>query len=205
MFIIFEYTTMLKRLDIVAAALILGLAIGCKKEAATTTEITEPVTETPADTTVPAPPKPIKVYTNDTVTVNAYEFDNGLDYYLNQKNDTTYVVNFWATWCVPCVQELPHFEKINAKYKENKVKVILVSLDMAKMIDTKLLPFINQKQIKSQVLLLRDPDADSWIPKVDSTWSGAIPATVIYNKDMRKFYERSFTYDELEKEISNFK
>jgi thiol-disulfide isomerase/thioredoxin len=150
------------------------------------------------------PPKPLKVYSNDTVSVKAYDYA-GLEYFLTQKNDTTYVVNFWATWCVPCVEELPNFEKINANYKENKVKVVLVSLDMVKMIEGKLLPFIKNKQIKSEVLLLRDPDADSWIPKVDSTWSGAIPATVIYNADNRKFYEKSFTYDELEKEISNFK
>ncbi|WP_235894406.1 TlpA disulfide reductase family protein [Flavobacterium zepuense] len=193
------------KIPVIAGVMLLcSFAISCK-ERADNTEIT---TQEPAipivDTTIIQPPKPLKVYSNDTVSVNAYEY-SGLEYYLKQKNDTTYVVNFWATWCVPCVEELPNFEKINAKYKENKVKVILVSLDMAKMVETKLLPFINQKQIKSQVLLLRDPDADSWIPKVDSTWSGAIPATLIYNKDMRKFYERSFTYDELEKEISNFK
>jgi len=193
------------KIPVIAGVMLLcSFVISCK-EKADNTEITtqEPVTPT-VDTTTIKPPKPLKVYSNDTVLVNAYEY-SGLEYYLKQKNDTTYVVNFWATWCVPCVEELPNFEKINAKYKENKVKVILVSLDMAKMVETKLLPFINQKQIKSEVLLLRDPDADSWIPKVDSTWSGAIPATLIYNKDMRKFYERSFTYDELEKEISNFK
>jgi thiol-disulfide isomerase/thioredoxin len=128
-----------------------------------------------------------------------------LKYYLNQKNDTTYVVNFWATWCVPCIEELPNFEKINAKYKENKIKVLLVSLDMPKMIESKLLPFITKRQLKSEVILMRDPDQNTWLPKVDSTWSGALPATLIYNKDMRKFYEKSFTYDELEKEVSNFK
>ena len=185
------------------------LTVSCKKETVkqadaedtiANTNITAPV----ADTLTPTLTKPIKVYTNDTISVNAYEYE-GLKYFLNQKNDTTYVVNFWATWCVPCVEELPHFEKINAKYKANKVKVILVSLDMPKMVESKLLPFITKKQIKSQVLLMRDPDQNTWLPKVDSTWSGALPATLIYNKDIRKFYEKSFTYDELEKEVSNFK
>jgi thiol-disulfide isomerase/thioredoxin len=149
-------------------------------------------------------PKPLKVYTVNGVSVNAYDF-NGLEYFLNKKNDTTYVVNFWATWCVPCVEELPYFEELNEKYKKDKVKVLLVSLDMAKMVESKLLPFIKEKQLKSDVVLLRDPDQNTWLPKVDSTWSGAIPATVIYNKDKRQFYERSFTYKELEKEVSNFK
>jgi len=196
----------IKRTYLLAAAMAIMVAISCKKEVSTPDPEQTNTVDTPevVKDTLPRLPKPLKVYSNDTVSVKAYDYA-GLEYFLKQKNDTTYVVNFWATWCVPCVAELPNFEKINANYKKNKIKVILVSLDMAKMIDTKLLPFIKEKQIKSEVLLLRDPDADSWIPKVDSTWSGAIPATVIYNSEMRKFYEKSFTYDELEKEISNFK
>jgi len=196
----------LKRISLFVVLFIITLLFSCKKEVSNDApKEPETVPEIVEDTiAVPKPPKPLKVYSNDTVSVPAYDYA-GLEYYLRQKNDTTYVVNFWATWCVPCVAELPNFEKINTNYKKNKIKVILVSLDMAKMIEPKLLPFIKEKQIKSQVVLLRDPDADAWIPKVDSTWSGAIPATVIYNSEMRKFYERSFTYDELEKEISNFK
>jgi thiol-disulfide isomerase/thioredoxin len=147
---------------------------------------------------------PLKVYTADGMSVKAYNYE-GLKHFLNQKNDTTYVVNFWATWCVPCVAELPHFEALNEKYKDNKVKVLLVSLDMDKKIESQLIPFIKKRQLKSEVVILRDPDADSWISQVDSSWTGAIPATLIYNKDQRKFYEKSFTYDGLEKEVSNFK
>jgi thiol-disulfide isomerase/thioredoxin len=196
----------INKMPAVLAFSIFALVASCKKE------VSDPlnkVTDSPlekADDTIAVThyPKPLKVYSNDTVSVRSYDYA-GLEHYLTQKNDTTYVVNFWATWCVPCVEELPNFEKINSNYRKNKVKVVLVSLDMAKMIETKLLPFIKQQQLKSEVVVLRDPDADSWIPKVDSTWSGAIPATVIYNSETRKFYERSFTYDELEKEISNFK
>lgn len=146
-------------------------------------------------------PKPVKVYTNGKTTVKAYEWD-GLEYFLNQKNDTTYVVNFWATWCVPCVKELPAFEQLAQKYKSQKVKVILVSLDMHKQAEARLLPFIERQKIKSKVLLMRDPDQNTWVPKVNADWSGAIPATVIYNKDKRSFYERSFTLSELEKELN---
>lgn len=149
-------------------------------------------------------PAPLKVYTADGISVKAYNYE-GLKHFLNQKNDTTYVINFWATWCVPCVAELPHFEDLNEKYKDNKVKVLLVSLDMDKKIESQLIPFIKKRQLKSEVVILRDPDADSWISQIDSSWTGAIPATLIYNKDQRKFYEKSFTYDGLEKEVSNFK
>lgn len=156
------------------------------------------------DKTTVTAPKPINTYTNGEISVDAYSFD-GLEHFLSKNNDTTYVVNFWATWCVPCVEELPHFEKLNAEYKDEKVKVLLVSLDMHKMIESRLLPFIKENNLQSDVVVLRDPDADSWIPKVDGKWTGAIPATVIYKGDKRNFYEKSFTYEELEKEINNFK
>lgn len=147
--------------------------------------------------------KPTSIYNKDGVHVNSYDFKS-FEPYLNIQNDTTYVVNFWATWCAPCVQELPHFEKITSDYKDQKVKVLLVSLDFKKQVESDLLPFIKRKDIQSQVVHLSDPDANAWISKVDSSWSGAIPATVIYNKNKRKFYEQSFTFDQLQSEIKLF-
>src|SRR5690606_6809447 len=49
--------------------------------------------------------------------------------YFQKKNDSIYVINFWATWCKPCIKELPAFEKIASEYADKKVKVLLVSLD----------------------------------------------------------------------------
>lgn len=147
--------------------------------------------------------KPIDVYKKEGVSVKAYNFKT-FEHYLHIQNDTTYVINFWATWCKPCVAELPNFEKLNTQYKGQKVKVILVSLDMKKQVEKSLLPFIKRKNLQSEVVFLNDPDADSWIGKVDKNWSGAIPATVIYNKVNRKFYEQSFTFEALEKELKQF-
>jgi len=117
--------------------------------------------------------------------------------HLHFSSDTTYLVNFWATWCTPCVDELPVFEKIGKEYSEHKVKILLVSLDFPKQIESRLIPFIERHQIRSEVLVLNDPDANKWINKVDPDWSGAIPATLIYNRKGRNFHEGSFTYDEL--------
>ncbi len=96
-------------------------------------------------------------------------------------NDTIYVVNFWATWCVPCVEELPYFEKIDSLYKDKKVKVILVSTDFKKDIDSRLVPFIEKKKLKCEVNFLDELYDNEWIPKVDSLWQGNIPATRIYS------------------------
>ena len=148
--------------------------------------------------------KPTQVFTKDGITINSYDF-KAFETYLKQENDTTYIVNFWATWCAPCVAELPNFEKIASDFKNQKVKVILVSLDFKKQVETSLIPFIKKHDLQSQVFHLSDPDANAWIGKVDSTWSGAIPATVIYNKNRRKFYEQSFTFEQLQSEITQFK
>ena len=116
---------------------------------------------------------------------------------LHQNNDTVYVINFWATWCRPCVAELPHFEKLNSEYSYKAVKVILVSLDFADDIETRLKPFINKRNIKSQVILLNETDPNNFIDKVSTKWSGAIPASYIYKGSEAEFFEKSFTYEEL--------
>ncbi|WGD35166.1 TlpA disulfide reductase family protein [Olleya sp. YS] len=130
---------------------------------------------------------------------------NELEVYLAAKdNSKTYVVNFWATWCAPCVKELPYFEKLNKDYANKKVEVILVSLDFPKHLETKLKPFLAKHKLKSEVILLNDVDSNTWIPKVDKDWSGAIPATIIYNQKKTLFYEHSFEYEELETELKQF-
>ena len=124
---------------------------------------------------------------------------NIVDYFGN-----VILVNFWATWCKPCVEELPSFEKIYDKYKGQNVEVILVSLDFPKKVDDVLVPFIEKNKLKSNVILLDDPKQNRWIPKVDKDWSGAIPATIIINENNRSFYEKSFTFIELEDQLKGF-
>lgn len=135
-------------------------------------------------------------------SLEIYDFQ-GIEKFLTTTDDKVYVVNFWATWCAPCIKELPYFEKLNKEYSD-KLDVILISLDFPKNYDSKLKPFIQKHQLKSRVMALNDPDANTWIPKVDKSWSGAIPATLIFNKDKRQFYEQTFTYEQLETEVKQF-
>ena len=135
-------------------------------------------------------------------SLEIYDF-SGIEPYLNLKGSKTYIVNFWATWCAPCVKELPHFESIQQAYQKD-VEVILISLDFPSQYETKLKPFIETHQLKTKVIVLDDLDMNSWISKVDLNWSGAIPVTLIYNSSKRTFYNRTFTYNELDSEIKNF-
>ncbi|WP_435263909.1 TlpA disulfide reductase family protein [Tenacibaculum sp. nBUS_03] len=123
---------------------------------------------------------------------------------LHKNDDKVYVINFWATWCVPCVKELPAFEKLYDNYNDKNVEVILVSLDFSKQIESNLIPFIKEKKLKSKIVHFEDKNEQFWIKDIAEDWSGSIPATLIYNAKKRKFYEKSFDYEELQVELQTF-
>lgn len=121
-----------------------------------------------------------------------YEKFDSLEPIFNFENDTTYVINFWATWCKPCIKELPYFEEIDSTYRDQKLKVVLVSLDFPKQIESQLVPFVEKEQLQSKVVVLLDGKYNDWIDKVSKEWSGAIPATYIYQGDKEKLIGNSF-------------
>ncbi|MDO8998836.1 MAG: TlpA disulfide reductase family protein [Bacteroidota bacterium] len=101
-----------------------------------------------------------------------------------KSKDTTYVINFWATWCKPCVAELPSFDSLS---KVSNAKIILVSLDFKEDIEKKVNPFLQKKNIKLECVLLDEINGNDFINKVDPTWTGAIPAT-LFKKDCRSYF-----------------
>jgi thiol-disulfide isomerase/thioredoxin len=141
--------------------------------------------------------------TTQKIELEIYDFA-GFEPFLNKKDNKVHVINFWATWCAPCIKELPHFEKLNTEYANKNVEVLLVSLDFPHLYDSKLKPFITNRKLKSKVIALDDVHMNSWIPKVDKAWSGSLPATIIYKNNDRKFFEKSFTSEELENEVKQF-
>ena len=120
-------------------------------------------------------------------------------------NDTLYVVNFWATWCKPCIDELPYFEKCNEDFQKYTVKIMLVNLDFNSQVKKNVAPFIKKKKLNAAIFHITDTDANSWINKVDSSWSGAIPATLMYYNGKKKFFkEGSMTEKELVDYIKSY-
>ena len=120
---------------------------------------------------------------------------------IDLSSDDTYVINFWATWCSPCVKELPYFESVNNEYADKNVKVILVSLDFPSQIESKLKPYLKKNKIKSNVILLDDSKMNKWVPRVSEKWDGGIPATLIVNSSNYNFYPNPFEKEELVGEI----
>ena len=142
------------------------------------------------------------LFANADESIKIMSFDE-FEPMLYRDTDSVYVINFWATWCAPCVREIPAFEKLNEVYEGKKVKVILVSLDFPNQLESRVVPFVRDMEVKSEVVLLDERNPNRWIPLVSEEWTGAIPATIIYSRDFRGFYQREFHFEELEELIQS--
>jgi thiol-disulfide isomerase/thioredoxin len=132
-----------------------------------------------------------KAVTEDSLFIRVLNYEQ-LKPMLHQDNDTTYVVNFWATWCVPCMEELPYMLELDSVYRNYPMKLLLVSLDFKKDYIRKLQPLVRKKKLEDNVVVLEDNDANFWINDINPAWGGAIPATLVYKGKERTFYEQSF-------------
>lgn len=120
-----------------------------------------------------------------------------------EKSDHPLIVNFWATYCVPCVHEIPYLQTETKKYKSDGVELILVSLDLPDFYPSKISAFVKKENYTSSVLWLDESNADYFCPKIDKNWSGGIPSTLFVNNknSYRKFFERQLTEPQVEENI----
>jgi thiol-disulfide isomerase/thioredoxin len=116
---------------------------------------------------------------------------------------TPLVINFFATWCGPCIREIPWFEKHIAA-SDKKVKMLLVSIDFADDYPKAIATFIKKQAFKSQVVWLNETDADIFCPHVDKSWDGAIPVTLMVNnsKKYRQFYGQQLPEEKFKLELA---
>jgi thiol-disulfide isomerase/thioredoxin len=116
-----------------------------------------------------------------------------------KSNDTTYVINFFATWCGPCVQEMPVINKFYQSSKDKKIQVLFVSLDGG-IAPAKLSKFIKKQKMEAPVFVLNESSDFSWLPYIDQRWQGSIPATMIVNssKKVKAFFETPMENGQLE-------
>lgn len=113
------------------------------------------------------------------------------------------VVNFWASWCQPCVHEIPWFEKAVAELKDKNVELILVSLDFRTSYPKELLSFITKKGYTSRIVWLDETNADYFCPLIDEKWDGNIPVTIMVNhkKNYRQFFSEQIPEAKLKFEL----
>ena len=124
---------------------------------------------------------------------------------LSNGKDTTFIINFWATWCRPCLKELPNFEKLQAEFPGQKLKVILLSVDNKSKANSSVSTFVRKQKLKNEVLVANEVKPKDYISKIDKSWTGSLPATLMVNKQKgkRRFFEKAFSYSDLLKEYQS--
>ncbi len=134
-------------------------------------------------------------------SIKRWKMDDLLKY--ADQNDSVLVINFWATFCGPCIAEIPYFHSITAKYKKQQVKLLLVSLDFKEYYPQKIRDFAKKRKYTAEIVWLDEEKPDEFCPKVDSSWTGSMPATLFINKKTgyRKFVEAEMKPQDLEKEM----
>lgn len=120
-----------------------------------------------------------------------------------KESKTPLIVNFWATWCMPCIEEIPYFQEQVKKHEKDSVKLILVSLDFREDFPDKVSSFIKKRKFTATVAWLDETKADYFCPIIDPKWSGAIPASLFINNKtgFRKFFEKQLSEEELKNAI----
>lgn len=119
------------------------------------------------------------------------------------KSDTPVIVNFWATYCVPCIKEIPYFQEVVKQYEKQGVRLLLVSLDFRESFPEKISSFADKRKFTAPIVWLDETDADYFCPKVDDKWSGVMPATLFVNnkKGHRSFFEEEMSKEQFETEV----
>ena len=133
--------------------------------------------------------------------IKRWKMDDLLHY--ADTNDSVLVINFWATFCGPCIAEIPYFHRAANKYKKQNVKLLLVSMDFKESYPKKIRDFATKRKFTAEVVWLDEEKPDDFCPKIDSSWTGSMPATLFINKKTgyRKFVEAEMKPDALDKEM----
>jgi thiol-disulfide isomerase/thioredoxin len=144
----------------------------------------------------------ISIFSQNSLTVKKIN-EAKLTELIKNRNGKVLLLNVWATWCPPCIEEFPDINELYLNYSD-KIDVVGLSLDYLKDVDKKVIPFLKKNEIKFTIAI-NDFDKDEELLKfLNPEWSGAIPVTFIYdsNGEQRFFHEGKEEYEFFVEKIS---
>jgi thiol-disulfide isomerase/thioredoxin len=112
--------------------------------------------------------------------------ETGLRNLVSQRNGKVLLLNVWATWCLPCVEEFPDLVKL-ANTFNSEYEIIGISVDDSEDIESKVVPFLKNNAVSFKVYLAKFDKQEDFINELNSSWNGAIPATFIYDSNGRQY------------------
>jgi thiol-disulfide isomerase/thioredoxin len=101
------------------------------------------------------------------------------------------LVNFWATWCEPCIEEFPDLVKIDAEYKPRGLEFITISLDETEELNKGVPKFLGRVKSTMPAYLLDLEKQEEAFDIIDRDWPGALPFTLLYDGNGQVVFKRS--------------
>jgi thiol-disulfide isomerase/thioredoxin len=104
----------------------------------------------------------------------------GVDSLRASSRSRVVLVNVWATWCAPCIKEMPGLVKLRTDYPDSDLEIIMVSTDDAEDLDSLVAPALSEAGVKFRTYILAGGNEDAFIRSMNPEWTGALPATFVY-------------------------
>lgn len=140
--------------------------------------------------------------TDKNATIEILDQFSELQAIIDAQGDELLVLNFWSTYCPPCIKEMPHFDRLESEYQDKNIRILLISLDDVTKLESRVYPFVKKLGIKQEVKVLKDQNYTKWTEKIDESWYGALPATLIIKGKKRNFRFGSYEmYSDLKADV----
>ncbi|GEM_PF-2937044 len=136
-------------------------------------------------------------------TLSVVKNETELQQLLSAQKGRVTLVNLWATWCKPCIHEMPALEKLHQNYQNKGVKIIALSLDELAKADSLVLPYWKSKGFSMDYYVIGTEDPSTIINKIDPLWLGVIPTSFLFNSEGEKIetITGSLNYEGFEKKV----
>lgn len=123
--------------------------------------------------------------------------------FLDDNAGKVLVINFWATWCAPCVHEMPELAAFYDAYKDRGVAFLSLSSDSLEDYESKLVPFVEERDLPFHVYAIANADPDELDAVLNVGMDFALPTTFVFDRDRKiaQKWMRNITRADLERVV----